>query len=165
MKKLSLKLILPLLLLNFCAVKMQAQNTENDEIKVIQAIWGMEKKAIVTEYMKFTDAEAAVFWPIYEQYQTEYQTLGKERITLISEYVNNLSSLTNEKVDEIMQGVLKNNVSVDKLQTKYYKKIKKEISPIRAAQFMQLEYYLQTMIRAEIQNNIPFIGELNKKAK
>jgi hypothetical protein len=61
--------------------------------------------------------------------------------------------------------LLKNNAAIDKLQLKYYNLIKKEISAIRAAQFMQLELYMQTMIRAELQNSLPMIGELDKLDK
>jgi hypothetical protein len=40
---------------------------------------------------------------------------------------------------------------------------KKDLGGLTAAKYVQLELYLQTMIRAELQNNIPFIGELDKK--
>ncbi|MDI1353798.1 MAG: hypothetical protein PSX36_02685 [bacterium] len=77
----------------------------------------------------------------------------------------NLSSLSNEKADELITKVLKNNVETDKLMDRYYVKMKKAITPLRAGSYMQLEFYILTMIRAEIQSNIPMIGELDKKVK
>lgn len=138
---------------------------QSDETQLIQSIWGLEKRAIVTEYMKFNETEATAFWPVYEDYQVEVKKLGAERMAIISDYANNLSNLSNEKADELVAELLKNNIAVDKLQAKYYKKMKSGITSVRAAQFIQLEQYLQTMIRAEIQNNLPLIGELDKKAK
>ena len=41
----------------------------------------------------------------------------------------------------------------------------KAVSPVRAAQFMQLENYLLTAIQMDIQDNIPFIGDLNDSMK
>lgn len=41
----------------------------------------------------------------------------------------------------------------------------KAVSPLKATQFMQTEIYLQTQLRAVIQDEIPFIGELDKTKK
>ena len=98
-------------------------------------------------------------------YVEEGKKLGEERIQIIASYADNYVGLTNEKADELTQRLLKNNAAIDKLQLKYYNLIKKEISAIRAAQFMQLELYMQTMIRAELQNSLPMIGELDKLDK
>jgi hypothetical protein len=158
-KHLSIALLIAL----GCITTLKAQT--KDEVQVVQGIWGMEKRAIITEYMKFTEAELAKFAPTYDMYAQEYQKLGAERIAIIGEYSQNYTTLTNEKADELMQKILKNNKAIDALQLKYYNKFKKEISAIRAAQFLQLELYIQTMIRAELQNSLPMIGELDKIAK
>lgn len=138
---------------------------QRDELQLVQAIWGVEKRNIIKDFMRFTAAEDSVFWPIYDAYQTESKKLGEERINTISDYTNNVSSLTNEKADEIAMKILKNNLEVDKLQSKYYAKMKKAVTAIRAAQFMQLDVYLQTRLRAELQSSLPMIGELDKTAK
>ncbi len=136
-----------------------------DEVELSQAIWGVEKRNIVKEFMKLSEAEAVVFWPIYDEYQTEAKKLGAERINTLSDYTNNVGSLSNEKADQIAMSILKNNMAVDKLQSKYYAKFKKAVTAIRAAQFMQLDIYLQTMMRAELQSSLPMIGEIDKTAK
>jgi hypothetical protein len=136
-----------------------------DEIQIIQGIWGMQKQDIVMQYMNFSDSEQVKFLPIYDAYTDEYKQLGAERIKILGEYANSYTSMTNEKADNLTQRLLKNNAAIDKLQLKYYNKIKKEISAIRASQFMQLELYMQTMIRADIQSNIPMIGDLEKTEK
>ena len=133
-----------------------------DDVALVESIWGIEKRAIISDYMKFTPEELEKFVPVYDAYSDEMKKLGEERIQIISEYANNYSTLTNEKADQLMVRALANNENIDKLMKKYYAKIKKEISPIRAAQFMQLEWYLQTAIRSEIQSEIPFIGELDR---
>lgn len=163
MKSILTKISLAIALL--FAVQFIHAQVAKDEVQLVQNIWGLEKRAIVNDYMKFTEAEATKFNPIYEMYADESKALGAERIQIISEYANNYASLTDVKADELVKRTLKNNASMDKLQAKYYGKMKKALGAMRAAQFMQLDSYLQTMVRAEIQNNIPLIGELDKKAK
>lgn len=160
-----MKKIITLALLTVLGMGTSFAQLNKDEVQLVQAIWGKEKRAIITDFMKFTDAEATAFWPIYEEYQTEAKKLGEERLITISDYTNNVSKLTNEKADEIAMKILKNNLAVDKLQSKYYAKMKKAVTAIRAAQFMQLDVYLQTMLRAELQSSLPMIGELDKTAK
>lgn len=52
----------------------------NDEIKLIQSAFGMEKRAMVEQYMALP-AESG-FWTIYETYEVERRKLMKERILL-----------------------------------------------------------------------------------
>jgi hypothetical protein len=135
-----------------------------DETQMIQGIWGMEKRAMVNDFMKFTPEEVTAFTPIYDAYMNEHQKLGAERIQIISEYVNTYGTADDAQIDNLMSRLLKNNEAIDKLQLKYYPKFKKALSAKRAGQFMQFEIYVQTTLKAQIQSNIPFIGELDKKA-
>jgi molybdopterin biosynthesis enzyme MoaB len=90
---------------------------------------------------------------------TEHKKLGEERIIIISKYVKHYFERTNEKADDLSQRLLKNNAANDALRLIYYKMVKKEISAIRAAQFMQLKLYLQTWIIGEPQSSLPMVGE------
>jgi hypothetical protein len=159
-KRMTWKLAIILLLaLGYMNVKAQVSK---DEVQLVQGIWGMQKRDIVIRYMNFSDSESVKFGPIYDAYMDEYKQLGADRINVIADYAQNYTHMTNEKADELTQKLLKNNAAIDKLQLKYYNKIKKDLSAMRAGQFMQLELYMQTMIRAELQSEIPLIGELEK---
>ncbi len=159
---LKLLLILPILCF-FGNVQAQSSGTTaSAESEIIQNLWGMEKKAIIDEYMKFDDTEATAFWPVYEEYAEKRKSLGANRIAALEDYVNSYDNLTDEKAEELTKKIFKNNNQLDKLQMKYYNKMKKAVSPLRASQFMQLESYLQTMIRYEIQDALPFIGQLKQ---
>ncbi len=164
MKKTTLYASLFFAACSFFAVSNVNAQVSKDEIQLVQSIWGMEKRAIVSEYMKFTEAEVTKFTPLYDAYTAEHKKLGEERIQIIAEYAQNYATLTDAQADNLTQRLLKNNAAIDKLQLKYYNKMKTAISAKRAAQFLQLEMYIQTTLRAEMQNNIPFIGELDKKA-
>ena len=53
--------------------------------------------------------------------------------------------------------------STDKLTDVYYKKIKKVSGSKIAAEFFQLENYFASQIRAIIMEEIPYIGDFDKK--
>jgi hypothetical protein len=145
-------------------LNIASAQVSKDETQMIQGIWGMEKRAMLNEFMQFTPDEVTKFGPIYDAYMEEHKKLGAERINIISEYINTYGTADDMKIDNLMTRLLKNNEGLDKLQMKYYAKAKKALGAKRAAQFVQFEIYVQTTIKAQIQSNIPFIGELDKKA-
>ena len=132
----------------------------SDDINLVQSLWGMEKKAIVEEYMDLSAEEESLFWTEYDVYETSRKELGKERIAIINAYVENFESLSDEKATELMNKAIANNIAIQKLAKKTFKKLSKLISPVKAAQFIQLENYFIISIQMYLQENLPFIGEL-----
>ena len=130
------------------------------DIKLVQQYFGTEKMALVREYMKLTPGQDSVFWGDYNTYETARQELGKRRILLIDEYAKNLVNMSDAKATELVNEANALDVEFKKLQKTYYKKMTKTIGAVKAAQFYQLESYLNNVINLGIANNIPFIGEL-----
>jgi lysophospholipase L1-like esterase len=139
-----------------------AQQFSTDEIQYIRDVLKKEKKDLVTQYMALNDAEAQKFWPLYDEFQAKKGDLGKERIQIIKDYADRFNTMTNDQASDIVKRIFKNDKANTALQEKYFKKFAKTVSPLKAAQYLQLEYYFQTLIRSEIQDAIPFIGEIER---
>jgi hypothetical protein len=148
----------------FGAMILKAQPTV-DEINLIQSAYGMEKRAIVEQFMKLTEAEAPAFWKVYEEYEAARKEYGKKRVSIIVDYATNYDKLTDDKATAIIKSSLSNQASFTKLLQSTYGKMSKATSPKRAAQFLQLENYLETIIRLKIADEIPMIGELEDTRK
>ena len=132
-----------------------------DEIATVQKEWGKSKKELVQSAMNLSDADAAKFWPLYDRYEKERQKLGRDRIILLTDYSDHFESLTNAKADELMTKIFKNELALTNLQQRYFISIKNGIGALKAAKFMQIESYINTSIRSAIQEELPFIGELD----
>lgn len=157
------KIILMAACILFAANSQAQSNT--DEIALIQSAYGMEKKQIIVQFMKLTEAENAGFWKIYDEYEAERKELGKKRATNIIEYANNYGNITDAKASELINSSIDVQINLAKLMKKTYAKLSKVMTPVRAAQFILLENYLETMVRMEISDEIPLIGELEKAEK
>lgn len=138
------------------------QATFKEDVEVLQSVYGKSKSDLVKEYMNLSDTQLTAFTKVYDTYETERKALGQSNFQLINDYAVNYQTLTDEKADELAKGTLKNHIAYEKLYSKTYGHTKKAIGAINAAKFIQLEVYLQTVIRAEILESIPFIGELDK---
>ena len=112
--------------------------------------------------MKLAEPKSAAFWKLYDEYEVERKSLGKKKIEIISNYAASYEKLTDEKSDELAKATLKNNMEYEKLFSKYYDKSKAILGATGALKFMQLEVYLQTSVRTEIQDAIPFVGEIER---
>jgi hypothetical protein len=139
-----------------------AQSTMKEDVDIIQGLYGKTKKELVNSYMQLTGTQATAFWKIYDAYEAERKALGQKKFQLIDKYADHFETLTDAQADELAKATLKNNMDFEKLEAKYYEKTKAVIGALNAAKFIQAEIYLQTSVRSAIQDNIPFIGEIDR---
>ncbi len=145
----------------FLAIQMGSAQSDVEEIDFIQSIMGAEKKEVMSQFVNLQGPAADAFWKLYDEYEVKRKSLGKERIALIKQYAAEYDGITAEQTDVLMSKAIKLRNSNNKLLDSYYKKMKKAAGSKAAAQFHQLESYIQAAIRTELFNNIPLIGELD----
>ena len=110
---------------------------------------------IITEIMQFNDSEAAAFWPIFREYDLELSKLGDSRVQLITDYIKNYDSITNEKADELATGAFTLEAQRAELKKKYFDIMKKSLSARTAARFFQVENQIQQIVDLQISSNLP----------
>ena len=128
-----------------------------DEISILQASFGMEKKEIVKSFIQISEDKSDAFWTLYEEYELKRKKNGKIRIELLTEYAQKWDSLQSEDADRMVLKSIDLNKNEDKLIAHYYKKIKKATSPDIAIKFYEVETYIRTTIKFYIKNTIPFV--------
>ena len=114
-----------------------------------------QKVAIITEVMGFTDKEDAAFWPIYREYDLEMSKLGDERAALIAEYARNYASVTDELADRLAAKALELESRRQELKGQTYQKVRKALSPLTAARFLQVEHQLLLLVDLQIASLLP----------
>lgn len=129
--------------------------SNKEEIDLYQAIFGMEKKTIVADFLKLEQNDP--FWGIYDQYETERKIYDQKRIVIMSDYLKHYSTLSEEKATSIVKQSMKQKKQLDNLITKYYKKIYKINGAKVAAQFYQIENFFLSATRMKVSNTLPFI--------
>lgn len=130
-----------------------------NEIEMFQSMYKIEKKAMLMDFMELNEEDAKVFWPIYEAYEAERVELGSRRIELIQKYAELYETLTDEQADELMKESFAIRKKEESLQAKYYRKVKKEMTALRAAQFVQFERFVKTSIDNKLNSQLPLVGE------
>jgi hypothetical protein len=131
--------------------------TIDDYIEIARDVLNTEKKAAVAEAMQLSEAESALFWELYNEYNLEANKVHNQRIALIKDFANNYEDLSDEKADELWNGVISYQQQLLKLKKSYYKKFKKIISPGKAARYFQIENKIEALINASLASEIPLI--------
>ena len=152
-------LIFTAFLLLFSVQISYAQETVDDEITLIQASFGMDKKQIIEGYMDLPESVAPAFWTIYSSYEENRKALARERLNIINDFLTDFDNIQDEEADDLAKRTLENDLALSKLHSSYYKKFKKATSSLDAAKFMQIDTYIHNTIRNAMQQELPFIGQ------
>jgi hypothetical protein len=135
-----------------------SQNTQA-YIELLRADVRQQKAEMLGAVMQLSAADAAKFWPIYNEYDAELNKLNDLRVANIQEYARTYGQMTDEKADELIQNGLKYRKQRGELLTKYYDRVKKELGAITAARFVQVEDQLLLIIDLQIDSSLPIVGK------
>jgi hypothetical protein len=155
-----------ILLLAICAVfaLVTKAQTQSEELRYLQNVFGMEKKQVVAERMKLSAADLDKFWKLYDEYELYRSEISDRRAANIEQYVKNYASLTEAKADELLKNTFQISDETSKLWQKTYAKMAKELSSVKAGQFIYLEMYFEALGREKLAEAIPHIG-INEPVK
>ncbi len=131
--------------------------SDKEEIDLIQAAFGMDKKAIVADFVQLSETQKDAFWTLYDEYETKRKEYGRERIELLKQYAEQYMTMTSEQADAWTKKVMELQVKTDKLIATYYEKVKGISDGVVATQFYQIENYILATIRMEILQGVPFL--------
>jgi hypothetical protein len=138
-------------------VEVTAKPLTDTDIQILRSNVQSDKNHIIADTMQFTDAESAAFWPIYRDYAHDQQTLGDQRVQLISDYAKNYDSLNDEKVKDMVQRMNKIDDQNLSLRETYWPKFMKALGAKRAAKFYQVDNRLSLMVDIQLASEIPLI--------
>lgn len=144
------------------ATPLVAQTTQ-DEIDLLQAYYGVEKKVLTMEVIKIDDAQKrAEFWKLYQEYEVKRKELGNKRVTLVEKYVEKYETLDAETITKLVAESSSIKLANINLIDEYFAKISKVIDAKSAAQFYQLENYLLNILNIQISDQLPFVDGLEE---
>lgn len=106
------------------------QRLSKDEFRARQ-------QAYITEKADLTPQEAEAFFPLYFELQDRKHQLNEEAWQLMRE--GKKENLTDDRYDEIMEGVYDARIASDRLEKTYYGKFKKILSSKKIYQVQRAE--------------------------
>lgn len=114
-----------------------------------------QRKAIVGQNMYLTEAQAKVFWPLFDTYERRMDKIEDRHIREINNYVASYKNLTdasaNQKLDEVLA------IQQVRLQTQqeYVPKFRAVLPGVVVTRFFQIDNKLRAMVQCNIAQIVP----------
>jgi hypothetical protein len=128
-------------------------------LELLRSDFNSTKIATFNEVMRLTESEAEAFWPIYREYEKRLGDIALRKLSLIREFasLHQAGQLDDRRADELAQSWL--DVTRDRLTLwrNYYRKISRALSPIRGAQFLQVEHQMALFVDLGVASEMPVI--------
>jgi hypothetical protein len=133
----------------------------------LRSAFNTGKIRALNKVMKLTVAEADKFWPIYRNYEKDLAPVGDRKLAIIREFLTHRKegTLTNEKAKELSAQWLQNAQERLELWKQYHAQISEGVSPLRAAQFLQVENQMALFVDISIASEMPMIGSTYEAQK
>ena len=128
-----MKNVLIVLLIAFIGFNGFAQDNEFD--KMMRQLYQDEFVDVVNENMNLSDADNALFQPIFSEFVAELGDVMSNKLKTQGKFSKYFESMTDEQVTNILSEVFANRKAYDKLLQKYEKKVAKEIGYQSAFRF------------------------------
>ena len=136
----------------------RAQNQElsmASAIEVVRADIGADRAKIITEAMKFSDKDAAAFWPIYRKYEYERSTVDDRRVAVIKEYAEKYSTLTDADAKSMAERMFDCDSRLAALKKTYFKRFNKVLPALTVTKFFQLEHRIDLLVDMKVESSLP----------
>jgi hypothetical protein len=148
-----------LLILVILAGSSTIAQAQESWLNILRSDVRTQVQVLLQAAMEFSDEEAEVFWPIYREYELESSKLADQRLEGIKDFAANFETMTDEKADELVKQSQKLVKKRHDLNKKYYGKVRKVLTGVRAARFYQVNRQIQSLIDLQIQSELPLIEE------
>ena len=118
-----------------------------------------KRKQLIAANLKLTDAEAARFWPVYDQYIKELIAINDKKFALIQDYADNYGKMTDFQSLLFIRNWLQADIETTQLRQKYVPMVSKVLDGKKTATFFQLDRRIAMMLELQVASQIPLLQD------
>jgi len=115
------------------------------------------KADILGKTLALDTTQAAAFWPVYKQYEAELATVNDERVAIIQDLGEHLSSMNDAKA----KGLIERQIGYQEKRLALVKKYKDEFLKVlpatTVARFLQVDSRLNVLLDLAAASAIPLV--------
>jgi hypothetical protein len=131
------------------------QQNLQEYIELLRQDVRQQKAEILGAMLALDAAEAARFWPIYNQYDAALTRLNQQRVANIREYARSYGQMTDARADELIRNGMGYRRQRAELLAGCYEQVKAALGATQAARFVQVEDQLLMLIDLQIAAQLP----------
>jgi hypothetical protein len=114
-----------------------------------------KKTEVMSAVLQLDADDAATFWPIYRDFETELTGVYDQVGAVIRTYAKQYQSMNDATADQLATKVLDLEQQRNEIKRKYYTRFKTSLDPIVAMRFLQVENQIERIIDLQIASELP----------
>ena len=136
-----------------------AQEQAADNMAIVREKVRADKKLLVAANMNLTEQEAAAFWPVYEAYQKDIETLNNRTRDAIKAYAAayNQGAVPDDVAKKLLGEALAIEGAELDMRKSYVPKFEKVLPSAKVARYDQIENKIRAAIKYELAEGIPLV--------
>jgi hypothetical protein len=136
----------------------QTMPTASD-MQILEQKIQADKKVVVAVNMQLTDTEAKGFWPIYDAYQKDLETIHGRLAKVIATYADayNRGPVPDDLAQQLISDYLDTEQDETQLKRSYIPKLSTVLPGAKVAGYIQLETKMQAIVHYQLAANIPLV--------
>ena len=141
------------------AASAMAQTAGTTNMEILRQKIKADKKLVVAQNLKLTDAEGTSFWPVYDAYQKDLQQINQRLAAAIKAYAEayNKGPVTNETAKKLLDEAVAIDDAEAKLKSATVPKVMAVLPATKAARYVQIENKIRAALRYELAAGIPLV--------
>ena len=117
------------------------------------------RKKLIAENLRLTEAEAAKFWPVYDEYVKELIAINDKKFAVIKDYADNWGKMTSDQSLLFIRKWLDFDIATNQLRQKYVPIVSKVLDGHKTATFFQLDRRIAMMIELQVSSQMPLVQD------
>ena len=134
----------------------QVQNIRAKEEILLSRIM-IDKRAVYTQAMQFTDEESRSFWPIYDEYEARVKKIDDRFILLVNDYATKILTMSDADAKQMLAEKMKIDRARMDLQQTYTKKVARAVPAVKALRFAQIESRIDNELMHQVMLLVPIV--------
>jgi len=155
---------------SFMVASVQAQSTaqqastttpssasREDVLKNLRADMQSSRADIIAKNLTLSADQAAKFWPVFEAYQKQQNTIMDAQLKDLQKYVESYQTLDDAGALALMSAHLRRDAKMTELRQKWLGEFQKVLPPKLAVRAMQIDRRLSLLAQMEVSGQIPLV--------
>jgi len=155
--------ILLLFIASFFSTPAFTQQAIEVDLETAKRVLQQERETIFIDALQLSVSQAAVFHPIYVDFNKKKRVLDDLLLKLFVQYSENYNKLDHKVMHRFIKMSEAHQRRESYLRKKYYRKLGKAISTELASQFYEVDDFISTTLRLNILMGLPFTGSIVKE--
>lgn len=131
----------------------------NQDLNLLRQDLRAKRKQLIAANLKLTEAEAAKFWPVYDQYIKELIAINDKKFALIQQYADNFGKMTDFESLLFIRNWLDSDIAATELRQKYVPIVSKVLDGKKTATFFQLDRRIAMMLELQVSSQMPLVQD------